>query len=172
NGEMQTNARIQDLWQRSDLRIAANGGARNARLFLQRAPHVVIGDMDSLDDETRAWLETSRCEFLRHPLAKDESDLELALNLAQTRGADEITILGAYGGRIDHFIANVMLLARTPNVRLADTVSEMWISEGQATLHGSPGDIVSLMPLDERVEGIITENLEYPLRAETLPRGS
>src|SRR5581483_12405668 len=150
NGEMQTNARIQDLWQRAALRICADGGTRNARLILQSAPNVVIGDMDSLDDETRAWVESSSSEFIRYPSAKDESDLELALDLAQLRGADEITILGAYGGRIDHFIANVMLLARTPNVRLADTVSEMWISDGQATLHGSPGDIVSLIPLDER----------------------
>ena len=172
NGELTRNARLQELWRRAGVRIAADGGARNARLYLELAPHVIIGDMDSLDEETRVWLESNPVEFLRHPPAKDETDLELALLLAQTRGADSITILGAYGGRVDQFVANVLLLTREKNVRITDAASEMWVSDSQATVEGSVGDIVSLIPLDERVEGIVTENLQYPLRAETLTLGS
>ena len=87
NGELHKNRRLQKFWERADLRIAADGGARNARLFLERAPHVVIGDMDSLDDETREWLSAADVEMIQRPRAKDETDLELALLLAQTRGA-------------------------------------------------------------------------------------
>lgn len=172
NGELTNNARLRELWQRADFRIAADGGARNARLYLELAPHTVIGDMDSLDEETRAWLESARVEFIRYPPAKDETDLELALNLAQTRGASDITILGAYGGRVDQSVANVLLLTRARNVRITDAVSEMWVSDGQVTIEGHAGDIVSLIPLNERVEGIVTQDLEYPLRAETLTLGS
>lgn len=172
NGEMQKSARLQEIWSRADLRIAANGGARNARLFLERAPHVVVGDMDSVDDETRAWLETSHCELIRHPRAKDETDLELALSLAQERGADEITILGAFGGRVDHFLGNVFLLTRARNLKIVDAASELWIGAGNQEIQGNLGDVVSLIPLSERVEGITTENLEYPLHNETLERGS
>lgn len=169
---MQINARLQNIWSRADLRIAADGGARNVRLFLERAPHVVLGDMDSVDDETRAWLETSSCEFIRHPRAKDETDLELAIELAQERGAEEITILGAFGGRVDHFLANVFLLTRARNLRIVDSASEMWVGNESAEIKGNEGNIVSLIPLSAQVNGIVTHDLEYPLRGETLERGS
>lgn len=172
NGEMQVNARLQELWQRADLRIAANGGARNTRLFLGHAPHVAIGDMDSVDDETRVWLAEHRVELIQYPRAKDETDLELALRLAQERGADEITILGALGGRVDQFLGNVLLLTQSRNLKIVDAASEMWIGQGNDVIQGKKGDTVSLIPLDKAVEGITTKGLEYPLRDETLERGS
>lgn len=172
NGEMTAHARLQEIWRRADLRIAANGGARNARLFLQRAPHIVIGDLDSLDAETRAWLESNACEFIQHPPAKDETDLELALLLAQERGAAEITILGAFGGRVDQFFANVFLLTRARNLKIVDATSELWLGQGNDVIQGKKGETVSLIPLDKAVEGITTTGLEYPLRHETLERGS
>ncbi len=171
NGEMRAHARLKEIWLRAKLRIAADGGARNAR-FLRIAPHVVVGDLDSLDDETRAWLEKNNCEFIRYPPAKDETDLELALRLAQTRGADEITLLGALGGRPDHFLANVLLVAQTRGLKAADAAIEMWCGSGLDIIEGKPGDLVSLLPFDARVEGVATEGLEYPLRGETLERGS
>jgi thiamine pyrophosphokinase len=172
NGELTDHARLKEIWLRANLRIAADGGARNARLRLRLAPHVVIGDLDSLDDETRQWLEDNSAEFIRHPPAKAKTDLELALELAQARGADDITILGAFGGRSDQFLANIFLLTRTSSLRLADANSEIWIGDGDAIVEGKRGDIVSLIPLDAQVEGIVTEALEYPLRNETLERGS
>jgi thiamine pyrophosphokinase len=83
-----------------------------------------------------------------------------------------VTILGASGGRIDHWLANVMLLAKRPGVRIVDETSEIWVAEGQASLVGRAGDVVSLIPLDERVEGVVTQGLEFPLKDETLERGS
>lgn len=172
NGEMQASARLRALWEHAALRIAADGGARNARLFLERAPHVIIGDMDSLDDETRGWLNQAGVEFIQHPPAKNETDLELALLLAQKRGADEITIIGAFGGRVDQFLANVLLLTQNKHLRVMDAASEMWVGQGNDTVSGKKGDTVSLIPLDKTVEGITTQELEYPLRGESLDRGS
>lgn len=171
NGELSDHARLKELWLRANLRVAADGGARNARIYLKIAPHVVIGDMDSLDEETRAWLEKNSCEFIEHPPAKDATDLELALQLAQTRGADDITVLGAFGGRADQFIANALLLTRQKGMRSADGACEMWVGRGSDVIHGKKGDTVSLIPLDSCVEGVTTENLEYPLHDETLERG-
>lgn len=177
NGELSSHARLQTIWDRAELRIAADGGARNARLFLKRAPHVVVGDMDSLDDETRVWLESRSAEFIQHPRAKDETDLELALRLAQERGADEIIILGAFGGRVDQFLANVLLLTQedpepSRGMKIVDAGSEMWVGKGNDGIKGKKGDTVSLIPLDQEVEGITTSGLEYPLEDETIERGS
>lgn len=172
NGEMTSHPRLRALWQQADLRIAADGGAGRARLWLGPAPHVIIGDMDSVDDETRAWLAQNRVEQIHYPPAKDATDLELALDLASERGAQETLILGAFGGRADQFIANVLLLARAPQARIADGASEIWAARARAEIQGSAGDTVSLLPLSDRVEGILTTDLEYPLRRETLTLGS
>lgn len=172
NGVFQPAARLTALWQAADLRIAANGGARNIRRFLERTPEVVIGDLDSLDPDTDEWVRRSNVERLTHPPAKDQTDLELAVDLAHARGATRVTILGAFGGRLDHWLANILLLTRAPNVVIADEATEMWAATDHAGIEGAAGDVVSLIPLDKRVEGIVTHDLQYPLRAETLTRGS
>ena len=50
NGQFAANARLITLWQGADLRIAADGGSRNAHKYLELAPLVAIGDFDSLDE--------------------------------------------------------------------------------------------------------------------------
>ncbi len=168
NGDFENSARLRDLWAHADLRVAADGGARIARLHLQIAPHIIIGDLDSLDDETAHWLDVNRVERIQHPRAKNETDLELALALAPKRGADRITILGALGGRIDHTLANIFLLGRDERARLATRDAEMWITRGETEIRGRIGETVSLIPLNARVQGIVTDGLEFPLRGETL----
>ena len=93
--------------------IAADGGTRHL-WALGQLPHVVVGDMDSLPDGIRPWLTAADIEFIEHPPAKDETDLELALLLAVDRFDDEILLFGALGGRLDHLLANVSLLAYPP----------------------------------------------------------
>lgn len=176
NGTMDDHPRLRDLWRAADLRIAADGGTVNARARLGLPPHVVIGDLDSLDEITRAWCANAHAEMLQHPVAKDETDLELALELARQRGANEITILGAVGGRIDQTLANALLLTKMAtthtDARIAGADFDAWIAWGRAAITGRVGETVSLIPLTERVEGIVTQGLKYPLHDETLFLGS
>ncbi len=173
NGELIATPRLTELWRTADLRIAADGGAVNARRHLTLAPHVVIGDFDSLDDATRTWCASA--EFIQHPRDKDETDLELALELAHTRGATTITILGAAGGRFDQAFANVMLLAKLASAHIAAKIAganfDAWVAWARAEVAGQIGDTVSLIPLTERVEPVTTSGLDYPLRGETLYLG-
>lgn len=164
------------LWRGAGLRVAADGGARNARQRLGLAPQVVVGDLDSLDEQTRAWCEQSAAEMVRHPRAKIETDLELALDLALARGATEVIILGAQGGRFDHMLANVLLLVKAGRARVHTRIAgdgfDAFIVWEHISLRGSTGDIVSLIPLAAQADGIITQGLQYPLRHETLFLGS
>ncbi|MBM3190054.1 MAG: thiamine diphosphokinase, partial [Chloroflexi bacterium] len=100
---------------------------------------------------------------------------ELALLEAAAMGATRITLLGALGGRVDHQIANLMLLAM-PQLAGIETViydgrSRVLLADGEATLRGEVGDTVSLIPLGGDAEGIETSGLQYPLRDETLRFG-
>ena len=171
NGELQEHARLRTIWRDAYLRIAADGGAVNAHNYLALTPHIVIGDLDSMDDATRAWC--AQAEFITYPREKNETDLELALDLAAQRGATEITILGALGGRFDQMIANVFLLAKNLRVptRIAGTDFDAWIASDHAVITGRVGETLSLIPLTERVEGIVTHGLRFPLRDETLAFG-
>jgi thiamine pyrophosphokinase len=158
----------------ADLLLAADGGARHA-LTLNLAPHVVIGDLDSLDDAHQTRLRSSGTRIIVHPAAKDETDLELALLYAVKQNADPIVVLGALGGRLDQTLANVLLLTMPVlsgrDVRLADGPQTAFVIRDQATITGQPGDTVSLIPLGGRACGITTQGLAYPLIEGTLPFG-
>ena len=176
NGELQTHERLSEIWRTADLRIAADGGAINARNHLTLAPHVLIGDFDSIDEQTRAWCVQAHTELIQHPSAKNETDLELAIELALVEGAMDIVILGALGGRFDQMMANAFLLvkpahAHTP-ARIVGVDFDAWIAWEQASISGKIGETVSLIPITERVDGIVTNGLRYPLRNESLYLGS
>ncbi|CAN5252088.1 thiamine diphosphokinase [soil metagenome] len=163
-----------------DLIVAADGGARKAEL-LGLLPDVVIGDMDSLAPEQLLALEGRGVEIQRHPRAKNESDTELAVLEAVRRGATEVVVLGALGGsRFEHTLANVLLLTLPQlagrEVMLVDgptTVRVLGVAgPDRLELRGTPGDLVSLLPLTEVVHGVTTTGLTYPLAGETLRQGS
>jgi thiamine pyrophosphokinase len=162
-------------WLNSGTRLfCADGGARTA-LALGLRPDVVVGDMDSLDEAQQAQLAAMGCRRVVYPVAKDWTDLELALKLAVDEGAAEIVVLGALGGRLDQELANILLLllpelASIPT-RIVDERQEMFVTRGEAAIAGQPEDIVSLIPLGGDVTGIVTEGLLYPLRDEPLLAG-
>jgi thiamine pyrophosphokinase len=151
--------------------VAADGGAAHlARLGLR--PHVVIGDLDSAPPGARR---RGAPVVLRHPRAKDETDLELAFDLLRTRcpRLRKVLVLGAIGGRLDHTLTNLALAARMarsgarvtlvgPGLRIRPVTRSL-------TIRRSPGlDVVSLVPLTPTVRGISTRGLLYPLRRGTL----
>jgi thiamine pyrophosphokinase len=114
---------------------------------------------------------------------KDESDTELAV-LAAAEVATDISILGALGGlRVDHAVANLGLLAHPGlvgrSVRLLDDRSRVTLIAAPdaggrpvvAELDGRVGDLVSLLPMGDVVEGVTTDGLRYQLDDDSLIAG-
>lgn len=172
HGELDLTPEAEDLVRRADLLIAADGGSLHA-LAHGWWPHLLIGDLDSTPPEVREQLVAHGAEVLQYPPAKDETDTELALHAALARGADEIVLLGATGGRLDHALANIFLLAlpAAACVRLSLLAGRqrLLVIRDRAEIHGRPGDLLSLLPIGGDVRGIRTEGLAYPLHGETLP---
>jgi thiamine pyrophosphokinase len=175
------NGRIDGPWpirlerqQANDLVICADGGVDNA-LRLGLVPHVVLGDFDSAPGDALRRAEVLGAQMVRFPTHKDETDAELALRYAVSHGATDILFLGALGGRIDHALANLFLLAAPEfagvRVRIADAATTIELCRDRCEIRGQAGDIVSLLPLTSDVAGVVTEGLEYPLRGETLRFG-
>lgn len=169
-----TLGRDWQAWVRpGDQVIAADGGAVRA-LAQGIVPDLVIGDLDSLPARQQRALGARGCRFVVHPRAKDETDLELALAYAAEQGAQEIVILGALGGRLDHTLANLLLLALPQlagrSVRLVDGPDMVLLLRGgeRARLEGQAGDLVSLLPLGEDAGGITATGLAWPLECDRL----
>src|SRR4051812_6985170 len=93
-----------------DLVIAADGGALKARV-LGFEPALVVGDTDSLSAADVDRLRADGIDVLVHPRAKDESDTELAVREALARNPRSLLLVGGFGGgRIEHTVANILLL--------------------------------------------------------------
>jgi thiamine pyrophosphokinase len=156
--------------------IAVDGGADTAdRLGLR--PDLAVGDFDSIAPGGLERLRAAGIPVEVAAAAKDESDTELAIRAALARGADAVTIVGGLGGRPDHLIANVELLALDAlggrPVELLDERSRISLlrGPGRRELHGRVGDLVSLLPLGPGVDGVSTAGLAWPLADEALPVG-
>jgi thiamine pyrophosphokinase len=154
------------------LMIAADGGARIA-LEYGVQPQVVIGDMDSVEPQMLAALESGGSTIIRYPEAKNETDLELALIYAVEQGATWVRVIGAQGGRLDQTLSNVYLLALEAlhgcDARLvAGDAETLLLIGGEVEIIGAAGDTVSLVPASGSAHGVSTEGLRYPLRDESL----
>jgi thiamine pyrophosphokinase len=162
--------------------IAADYGAHHARAWGWPV-HLLVGDLDSLPADEAAALQAEGIPVVTAPRAKDETDLELAMAHALGDGARDIIICAALGGRPDHLLANVLLLAR-PELAVVRTV----IADGPVSvrllrgedgasgtahleLHGAAGDLLSLLPVGGDAVGVTTRGLAYPLHDETLSMG-
>lgn len=178
NGEL--HARDERHLADADLIVAADGGARLVER-MGRLPALVVGDLDSISisGALRRAVDQGAVEVDRRPVDKDETDTELALAAALRAGADRVVVLAATGGgRLDHTIANVLLLAnpahRRRDVRLAAGGSQVRALHGPESLvlDARRGDTVSLIPVGGDAVGISTEGLAFPLHGEALAFGS
>ena len=177
NGDTGDGAWLATEAAAAELVVAADGAADP--LFAAGCrPGLVVGDLDSLRPATLALLEEAGVPIERHPAEKDATDGELALRAALARGATVVRVAGAFGGpRIDLSIASLTLLAlpglERIDVALVTSTDTVRLVRGPAShrLVGTPGDIVSLLPLSEWVTGVTTTGLRYALSAATLGLG-
>ena len=174
NGEVNLNSLV--LNEPSKV-IAADGGANHC-LRLGIRPDVLIGDLDSIHNDSLADMEKAGIRVLRHPENKDETDLELAINYAVEHGAARITLYGILGGRWDMSFANILLLASPKYASIEfqvvhDGLQIFVLRGGQTTtLTGNPGDLVSVLPFGGAAMGLQYSGLAWSLDNGNLISGS
>ena len=153
-----------------DLVIAADGGARHAAALGVRVD-LWVGDFDSSGG---LHLDAPREVY---PVAKDQTDAELAVSLARRRGATELVFVGAFGGRFDH--AAALLLG---GVRLAREGLMVTLTSGDEwawpLLPGHPlrldlpaGVTLSVLACTD-LGGLSLSGVRWPLTGADIPLGS
>ncbi len=148
--------------------IAVDGGLNYCHK-MQLQPNLFIGDFESVDPHLlEAFKEVPTKRF---PSDKDQTDLELALEMAFHSKIQEITIFGGLGGRTDHALGNIILLSRFPEKVFLESESErLFVIKNHAEFATSPGQIISLIPLNGPAKGVTTQGLKWALKDSVLDK--
>ena len=124
--------------------VAVDGGA-NRLLAAGISPAAVIGDLDSISLTARATF----ADLTHHIPEQDTTDFEKALSRVD---APVVLAVGFTGGRMDHTLAVLNVLARYSDravVLLDDTDICFVATQGTTSLSSPIGTRMSLMPLAE-----------------------
>jgi thiamine pyrophosphokinase len=171
NGELPKPKALAKKLGDADFLIAVDGGL-NHMIPLNLEPDLIIGDLDSIDDDTLQSYREKKTKIQKFPTDKDQNDLELAIQAALEMNPKTIWVVAALGNRIDQTLANIFLLTRDGlqgiDTHLVDGERDVFLIREQALLSGEQGQLVSLLPINGRAEGITTQGLKYPLNNETL----
>lgn len=163
-----------------DAVICADRGLQVAEALdlLGDVPVYLIGDYDSGTPPTEAE-QAAASGLVVLPTVKDMTDSEAAIDLAVSRGYDVIHVLGGLGGRFDHSMGNLGMLAKYVE---DPRVKELWFEDGQNRVFmKTPGtfrvpargpenrfDYFGLIAYSGAVEGLTITGAKYPLSGHTL----
>ena len=172
NGNLSDLSQAKKIISKEDYLIAADGGVKHI-LKLGLIPQIAIGDLDS----TPKNMKSATTKIIKYPREKDKTDFELVIDYCLEKKFKEIIIFGIFGDRIDHFIANILLLIKiqTENqsvkIKIIEGNKEMHILNKKIVIYGQIGDELSIIPIN-KLEGVTTEGLLYRLIDHTLPFGT
>jgi thiamine pyrophosphokinase len=172
NGEYEDASYYRRWALAADVVVAADGGGR----FLAAAgivPDLLVGDFDSLDAAAVDDARLRGARVVRHPVRKDQTDGELAVDEALRAGGGDVVLAGALGA-LDHVLGHLALLGRveaggTPARLVSPALTvRVLVAPAAVSLDARPGARVSLAPFTGDAVVTLT-GLDYPLRRGRLP---
>jgi len=140
--------------------ICADGGLLIAeKLSLQ--PTHLIGDYDSMEAPDMP-------DIIRLPMEKDMTDTEAAVDMAYELGFNHITVLGGLGGRFDHTMGNLGVMAKycgkTDYLAMIDGQNYVrMILPGHYELSKNPYKYLSIISYGDYAELVTLRGVKYPL---------
>lgn len=163
------------LIKNAQLVICADSGATYMKQ-IDLLPDVIIGDLDSISPGDKRFFEEKPVRIIPYSPRKDATDTELAVSFAIEQQADDITLIGGSGTRLDHTMANMFLLKklvdRQISCRIIDHHNEIFLITAPMDITGQPGELISIVPVTEKVTGVTLSGFEYPLDNATIHMGS
>ncbi|MGN6694726.1 MAG: thiamine diphosphokinase [Aquihabitans sp.] len=171
-GDPAASVHLPPTLPRGSVVVAADSGLDRLTGIL-RADHVV-GDLDSVSDAALRHAQVQGAEIHRHPADKDATDIELALDLVADHvvpatGLRSLLVVGGGAGRLDHLLADVLLLASPRcdglevTARFGEATASIVRPGGERLLTGTPHEQVSLLPVHGPADGVTTTGLRWPL---------
>ena len=165
-----------------DMVICADSGL-NAAYKLGVKVDCIMGDFDSVSSDIVELYRNDRVEaskgvkFVKFPPKKDLTDTDIVLEYVISLNPDEIVILGATGGRMDHFLANVNILMKPLRngikSYIIDKYNKIYLIDSEETIERKNlwGKYISFQPLTEKVKNVWLKGFKYTLAGKELTIG-
>lgn len=159
----------------SDFVLCADGGVKFL-LKIGVLPDLVIGDFDSIDEDSLNVIEENNIEIIKFPVIKNETDTELAVNYLLERNCSEITLIGATGTRLDHSLGNIFLLKKINDSgvfgRLVDGNNIVYYGRNNIKIRKEENYYASIIPLCTYGVRVTLKGFLYPLENHHIEFGS
>ncbi|WP_163192612.1 thiamine diphosphokinase [Clostridium thermarum] len=130
-------------------------------------PDILVGDFDSVDRTIFERMAELKKEMIRFPAEKDYTDTQLAVSKVLELKADEVTILGATGSRLDHTLANVGLLYKCLKSDIKATIKDdnnlLFMADRDLELVDEGYRFFSLIAYGGTVKGLNIRGAKYEL---------
>ena len=140
-------------------------------------PKILIGDFDSAENSAVDWAIENNVPIKRHPVDKDLTDTQLALNLVEKNYSllptpYSLIVTGIFGGRFDHLFSNIFTCAASKvKTCLADEHEIIFFVHGGVIINVKffirPKNL-SLLPITEICKGVTLNNVHWQLDGATL----
>ena len=153
--------RIRSYLREDDFVIYCDCGLRHAE-GLGRKPSLIVGDFDSYENPH------ADTETIVLPVVKDDTDTVYAAKEGVKRGFSDFLLIGVFGGRMDHTLANVYemfdLESKGCTVHAVDDHSEFTvIPEGGTAYVSDSYPFFSLLNMTGTARGITIRGAKYTL---------
>jgi len=149
--------------------ICADGGA-NSAIKLGIIPDYIIGDLDSIKDETASFKSKSKIIKIER---QNDTDVEKCLKFAIQKGIKEAVLVGVTGDRLDHTFCNLGIILKyydKISLRIIAEKSLLSAHSGNIEIPVKPGETLSLYGFNEKTR-ITSTGLKYQLKNTALPFG-
>ncbi len=154
---------IFSVLQESSLIVAADSGW-DLSLSYGIIPDIFIGDMDSVTDKS-AINNLPADRRILHPVDKDFTDTELAVDYLFEQGYRNVTLVGGGGGRLDHTLGILNIFRKQPHpVRWITDTETITPVETEEIFRVRKGQTISIFPIGEYPCIISTSGLKWELK--------
>lgn len=150
--------------------ICIDGGSNYAyRLSIK--PNIIIGDLDSVNSDVLEYYKSLNIALKVYSRDKDKTDFHLAIEEIEKKNIREVSIYGIVGSRLDHTLSALGVIRRYVREKTLDSVKISigskaygYIFRDRIEIEGEARDTISIIPLTDKVFGVTTYNLKYPLK--------
>ncbi|KQC06582.1 MAG: hypothetical protein APR54_07060 [Candidatus Cloacimonas sp. SDB] len=160
--------KVNSIINDSDIIIAINGGSEIChRMSIN--PDYILGDLDSVTAVLQNKFPEAK---IIRSTDQNTSDMQKALEFANTLNPEKIRIINAFGLRSDHAVSNLLVFDSYPQPETLEIYDNygIWriLTPGSHDFHFPALRTVSLFSF-HRVSGLTLKGFKFPLKDKDFP---